>query len=68
MGKHLKNLLDGAWQVLVMWPESDYVRPSRGDFGKDSDNLRANARRIARGLRDNVKKKKPGKAYDGACA
>lgn len=68
MGKHLKNLLDGARQVLVMWPESDYVRPSRGDFGKDSDNLRADVQRIARGLRDNVKKKKHGKAYDRECA
>ena len=31
MIKHLKNFLDGASNVLVLWPDEDYVRPQRGD-------------------------------------
>lgn len=68
MTKHLKNLLDGARQVLVLWPDNNYVRPERGDFYKDNYNLRSDAARIASGLRENVKKKKHGKAHNRECA
>lgn len=64
MGQHLKNILDGMRQAFALWPENDYVRPSRGDFRKDNANLRADAERIAAGLRKNIKNKKHGKAYD----
>jgi hypothetical protein len=58
MERHMKNILDGMRQVLVLWPEADYVLPSRGDFRKDNGNLRSDAGRVAEGLRKNLKKRK----------
>ena len=40
MEQHLKNIIDGIRQVLVLWPDNDYVIPARGDFRKDAINLR----------------------------
>jgi len=64
MGQHIKNILDGMRQVLVLWPESDYVRPSRGDFRKDNSNLRSDVGRVAEGLRKNIKKRKYGETHN----
>lgn len=68
MGKHLKNILDGAQQVLVLWPEDDYIRPKRGDFLIDHNNVRADCGRITEGLRRNVKKQRYGETYNRECA
>ncbi|TAN71039.1 MAG: hypothetical protein EPN17_02480 [Methylobacter sp.] len=45
--EHLKNLLEGAKQVLVLDTGSQYIRPSRNDFSKDMSLLRGDARRIS---------------------
>ncbi len=64
MGRHLKNILDGARQVLVLWPENDYIRPKRGDFLIDHNNVRADCGRITEGLRRNVKNQRHGETYN----
>lgn len=59
MGKHLQTFLDGIAQVLVLWPEDDYIIPRRGDFRKDADALRQDVAQVGKNLRkalnDNVK-------------
>ncbi len=64
MEKHWKNFLDGARQVLVLWPEDDYLRPERGGFLTDNCKLRSDAGRVAKGLREKLKKQKHGKTHD----
>lgn len=63
MTQHIRNLLDGARRVLALWPDEDYVRPKRGDFRIDSDNLRADCAHVVTILRANVKKKTHGKKH-----
>jgi hypothetical protein len=50
MNKHLKNWLDGVSQVLILYPEQDYLRPQRGDCRKDAAVLRGDAAKITKGL------------------
>lgn len=64
MGKHLKNLLDGARQSLVIYPVSEYQRPARGDFRKDAQALRGDMARVGAGLRQSLKKERHGQTYD----
>lgn len=52
----LSNLIEGMRQVLVLYPDRTYIRPKRGDFQKDYDNLRSDAGRVARDLREGVAK------------
>ncbi|QFY44132.1 hypothetical protein F6R98_17070 [Candidatus Methylospira mobilis] len=59
MMRYFKNIMDGMRQVLVMYPGSDYVRPTRKGFLIDNANLRGDATRVANALRDNIKQ------YDG---
>ena len=56
MGKHIRRLLEGMGQSLVLDPGSDYVIPRRGDFQRDIESLRGDAKKIGNGLRKNVKK------------
>ncbi len=56
MNKHLKNWLDGVSQVLILYPEQDYLRPQRGDCRKDAAALRGDAAKITKGLSKNVTK------------
>jgi len=56
MGKHLRRLLEGIGQSLALDPGSDYVIPRRGDFQRDAELLRGDAKKIGDGLRKNVKK------------
>ena len=62
--QHLKNLLDGMRQVLVLWPHSDYVIPSRGGFRQDAANLHGDYKRVAAGLYKNANLKRDAKAHD----
>lgn len=55
MGKFLKNLLNGARQVLVLKPTDDYNRPSHNGFRDDANALRGDASKIAQGLKTNTK-------------
>ncbi|MEO6824150.1 MAG: hypothetical protein ABI167_05380 [Nitrosospira sp.] len=55
MGKHLLNLLAGARQALVMWPDADYIRPSKDGFQKDASKLRGDSKKVARGLAKTVR-------------
>lgn len=47
MARLWKNILSGARQVLVLFPDSDYVRPKRGDAAADLDNLRKSVRSVS---------------------
>ena len=68
MEQHLKNIIDGMRQVLVLWSDNDYVIPTRGDFHKDAINLRNDAKHISSGLYKNVNKKKYAKTHDSESA
>jgi len=46
MSKHLKYLIEGARQVLVLFPADGYVQPSRSDFKKDIKTLRKDAHKV----------------------
>lgn len=50
MGRFLKNLLDGASSVLVLYPRQGYVRPRLG-FRRDKAALSSDIRRVGRDLR-----------------
>lgn len=56
MSKHLKNIIDGVRQVLVLFPSETYVRPSRTDFRKDVKVLRQDSKRVIRDLNKTVEK------------
>lgn len=56
MGKVIRELLQGARDVLVLAPPSRYHRPKRAGFVTDMKNLRKDAARIAYGLRSSVDK------------
>jgi hypothetical protein len=52
---HLKNLLEGAKQVLVLNTGATYVRPSRKDFAKDVANLRNDSEKVTSALNRNTR-------------
>jgi CO dehydrogenase nickel-insertion accessory protein CooC1 len=54
--EHLKNLLEGARQVLVLDTNSQYSLPSRSGFSNDMSSLRGDARNIATDLRKVTKR------------
>jgi hypothetical protein len=56
MSKHLKHLIEGARQVLVLCPNDAYLRPSGADFSKDVTALRNDNNRVVRGLGKTAKK------------
>ncbi|MDD5036706.1 MAG: hypothetical protein PHE55_18365 [Methylococcaceae bacterium] len=64
MDKHWKNFLDGARQVLVLWPGDDYLRPQHDGFLTDYRNLRGDSGRVTKGLRETLKQQKHGKTHD----
>ena len=37
--------------VLVLYPENDYIRPDKSDFSRDAANLRSDFNHVARDLR-----------------
>lgn len=55
MGKHLKNILEGLRQALVLDSQGDYVRPAKGDFRRDQQALNGDAKRIAADMRKTAK-------------
>jgi len=46
----LKNILAGASQVLVLFPNDEYIHPSKGDFRKDALLLREDSVNVAHDL------------------
>ena len=52
----LKNILDGMANVLVLHPDSDYIRPDRTGFSRDAANLRGDLGNVANDLRNKVVK------------
>lgn len=59
MNEHWNNFLEGMGQVLVLWPDDDYLRPQQGeDALADYRNLRGDMGRIAKDLRKTLKKTK----------
>jgi len=47
--EHLKNILEGARSVLMLYGGEDYVRP-RGGFARDAALLQGDARRVSDAL------------------
>lgn len=56
MGSLLKNIIAGARQVLVFWPDDDYVRPARDGFKQDAIALGNDSRKVAADLRKTLNK------------
>ena len=54
MGRLLKNLLSGAREILVLYPDSDYDRPKRGGFAGDLEALRDDAARVGKDIKTSV--------------
>jgi hypothetical protein len=48
MGQFLKHILDGARQVLVICPPSEYIRPSRKGFNRDHITLNGDSQQVVR--------------------
>ena len=60
MGKHLKNILDGMRQALVLVPAPrDYVRPQRGEFARDAQRLNGDFAAIGQDMRTVLKRDEP---------
>lgn len=53
---HLKNLLEGARQVLVLDYGAQYIRPSNNGFAKDISSLRGDSKQIMSDLSKTTKK------------
>lgn len=51
MARTIKNIINGIRQALVLYPEADYVYPSKRGFYADALFLRRDNRRVARDLR-----------------
>ena len=64
MIKHLKNFLDGASNVLVLWPDEDYVRPQRGDCLTDYTFLHRDMGKVAKEMRKALKNQKHAQAHN----
>lgn len=56
MSKHVRNILNGAKQALVLMPASGYVVPSKSDLHADVRSLREDGRRVARDLNKALRK------------
>ena len=55
--KHVKNILAGMGQALVLSPRTDYMRPSREGFQLDAKALKGDATVVAKDLKYVVMKK-----------
>ena len=55
MTKHIKYILQGIRQILVLSPEDDYIRPSKFDFWEDIVSLRQDSNRVSRDLKKTLK-------------
>jgi hypothetical protein len=51
-----KNIIDGMANVLVLYPDSDYIRPDKRGFSRDAANLRGDFNNVANDLRNTVLK------------
>ena len=51
-----KNIIDGARQVMILFPDADYIRPKRGDAAADLDNLRKSVRSVSNDFSKKVQK------------
>ncbi|MGV1046858.1 hypothetical protein [Limnohabitans sp.] len=47
----LRNIIDGMANALVLYPDSDYIRPDKHGFSRDMANLRGDFNNVARDLR-----------------
>lgn len=52
---HLKNLIAGARQVLILGTGREYIRPRSG-FARDAEALRRDFGSVASGLNDSLRK------------
>jgi len=54
--RNVDSFLDGMRQAFVLFPEQDYIIPSRKDFYRDASALRGDAFVVARELRKETAK------------
>jgi hypothetical protein len=47
----LKNIVRGMMNVLVLYPDNDYIRPDKSDFSRDAANLRSDFNHVASDIR-----------------
>ena len=52
---HLKNLLEGARQVLVLDSGAQYIRPSNNGFARDHSVLKEDSKRVISDLSKTTK-------------
>jgi hypothetical protein len=52
----VKNLIDGAKSVLVVFYHDDYQYPDRKGFSKDLKNLSSDIRTVGKGMKRTVTK------------
>jgi hypothetical protein len=56
MTKHIKYIIEGARQVLVIKADENYVRPLRSAFQRDADILRKDMGRIAKDMNKTIRR------------
>ena len=56
VSSHLKNILEGMRQAMVIAPEDDYVKPARGEFKEDINALAGDMRIVGNDLRKGLAK------------
>lgn len=56
MTKHIKYILQGARQVLVLLPNDKYVLPSKYAFSHDVGELRKDSKRVVKDLNKSLSK------------
>lgn len=54
----INNIIDGARSVLVVFYDDDYIRPTRGAFARDAENLSGDVRNIGKDMRKAIAKRK----------
>lgn len=54
MAELIKNIIVGMRDVLVIWPDDEYIRPSKRDFCNDMQALRRDAGQVATSLRSKL--------------
>lgn len=55
MTKHIKNLVDGLRQTLVVAPDAQYTLPTRGATRRDMQALSSDARSVAGDIRKSAR-------------
>lgn len=61
MGEHIKRMLEGMGQVLVVSTNREYEKPLKSDFRSDVASLRNDVRKVGQDLTNTTKQYSDGK-------